>query len=776
MAEAKRPRLTLTVRSTLLAFALSLGSLCAFFIVSRDNMREAALEDAVRSADRASGFLVRSMERMMLQGADSGGEPGSAIRGFLNDFREGTDFAVVVRDKKGLATLAAPRELEGGQKEGASRECMACHKVAAIPARPAGTPGSAMLEDGDSGTVTFIRAVPASEGCFTASCHARERGRNVLGTVSLTVSVPSSADHWVAPLRWGFFEALPALLIGVTGFAAWFSLRLARPKTMMEAALCEKSAGAPWRDLDLEKVGEFRDLAESINSIAQSVRRRQHEMDQNLSMYQSLFENVPCLITVQNRDLQLIRYNNLFAEHFGAKPVEHCYKIYKGRDTKCLNCPVEKTFQDGKSHSTEERGFYKDGSPAYWIVQTAPVRDNRGEVTSVMEMCLDITERKKLEEKLKKSERTYAMIIDNIPVAVFELEAESLQVRNCNRKMSQLYGYCKGEVIGKSFANLFAHGGANLRPEEFRTQKRVAQATHVDKDEKELFVSIDISRTQMNGDDILLAVVTDVTDRIRTEQQVIQSSKMATLGEMAAGVAHELNQPLAVLKMVANYFVRKSRKGEVPDLGDLTNMTEKIVGNVDRATKIIEHMREFGRKPNLEITNVLLNEVLKRACDFFSEQLKIRDIVLKWELDPDQPPVLADPNRLEQVFINLLVNARDAIEDKCTGMECAPRDRVISLRTRSNSRHVVAEVTDTGPGIRKDVLGRIFEPFFSTKEVGRGTGLGLSICYDIITDYEGTIHAFSKPGHGARFVVTFPIADTARAGGADSAAANLPTA
>ena len=769
----QRPRLSLTVRSTLLTLVLGLGCLCALFIAARDNMREAALEDAIRSADRASGFLVRSMERLMLQAGDYGGDPGSAARRFLDDFRDGSDFAVVVRDKKGLATLAAPREQEGMTLDGASRECMACHKEAAIPARPAGSPATSVLEDGDF--VTFIRAVPAREGCFTASCHATERGRNVLGTVGLTVALPSVTDQWIAPLRWGFLEALPALLVGVAGFAAWFSLRLARPKAMMEAALHGKSGGAPWRDLDLEKAGEFRDLAESINSIAQSVRQRQHEMDENLSMYQSLFEGVPCLITVQNRDLRLIKYNNLFGEHFGARPVEHCYKIYKGRDTKCLNCPVEKTFQDGKSHTTEERGFYKDGSPAYWIVQTAPVRNNRGEITAVMEMCLDITERKKLEEKLKKSERTYATIFDNIPVAVFELDAESLQVRNCNRKMSQLYGYCKGEVIGKSFANLFAHGGANLRAEELRIQKRVAQATHVDKDEKEFFVSIDISRTSLNGDDILLAVVTDVTDRIRAEQQVIQSSKMATLGEMAAGVAHELNQPLAVLKMVANYFVRKSRKGEVPDLGDLANMTEKIVGNVDRATKIIEHMREFGRKPNLESTDVLLNEVLKRACDFFSEQLKIRDIVLKWELDPAQPPVLADPNRLEQVFINLLVNARDAIEDKCSARDCTQGDRVISLRTRSNARHVVAEVTDSGPGIPKEVLGRIFEPFFSTKEVGRGTGLGLSICYDIVTDYEGTIHAFSKPGHGARFVVTLPIADAGRAGGTDSAAVNPPT-
>lgn len=764
MEKAPHPRLSLTLRSCLMALAIGLVCLGAFFTVSRDNIRDAALEDVIRAADRSSVFLVRSLERMMMQGAEQGGDLRGSMRGFLDDFRGEAEESVVLRDKKGQTTLTAPLNLEGEVAGGATRECMACHKAANIPARPDNAADSIVLQDSGAGTITVIRAVPSRESCFTASCHDLERGQAVLGTVSLTVSSALVTEYWIAPLRWGFIQSLPALLIGVAGFAAWFSLRLAKPKAIMEAALSEKSAGAPWHALIPDKAGEFRELFESINSIAESIRQRQHEMDDNLSMYQSLFEGVPCLITVQDRDLRLIKYNNLFGDHFGAKPVEHCYKIYKGRDTKCLNCPVEKTFLDGKSHTTEERGFYKDGSPAHWIVRTAPVRNSRGEITAVMEMCLDITDRKKLEEKLKKSERTYATIFDNIPVAVFEIDAETLEVRNCNRKMSQLYGYCKGEVIGKSFTNLFAHSCKNLHPEEFRIQKRVPQATHIDKEDKEFFVSIDISRTLLNGDDIMLVVVTDVTDRIRAEQQVIQSSKMATLGEMAAGVAHELNQPLAVLKMVANFFVRKSRRGELPEPEDLQRMTEKIVGNVDRATKIIEHMREFGRKPNLQSTEVLVNDVLHRACDFFSEQLKIRDIVLKWELDADQPPVLADPNRLEQVFINLLVNARDAIEDKCTGMECAPRNRIIRLRTRSNARHVVAEVIDTGPGIPKEVLGRIFEPFFSTKEVGRGTGLGLSICYDIVTDYEGTIHAFSKPGHGARFVVTLPIAESARNG------------
>ncbi len=748
-------RSSFTLRSSLIVLLVLVLSIGVMYFLASGNIRAAAMKGLADSADRVSGSMAANVERLML--AQAGGE---VVRGLLADEGGHPNIAaVLLRDKSGLATMAAPRSSEGAVTGSGSRECLSCHGQTL----PSTTASFVRQKDGET-YLSVVRTLPAREGCFAGSCHAGEAGQGVLGTLSVEFRASQALRDALLPLHQGIAVTLSVMMLGVAGFAAWISSRVTRPCARIASALKGKSAGTSWTDLDPHSSGELRDLAVSVNAIAQSVRLRQQDMDEKLSMYQSLFDGVPCLITVQDRELRLIRYNKLFWEHFGARPADHCFRVYKGRNTKCANCPVEKTFLDGKSHTTEEKGFYKDGTPAHWIVRTAPVRNSAGEITAVMEMSLDITQRKELEEKLKKSERTYSTIFDNIPVAVFELNAEDLVVRNCNRKMSQLYGYCKGEVIGKPFTQLFAHGSPASHADDLRNQKRVPQATHVDKEDKDFFVSIDVSRTSLNGDSILLAVVTDVTDRIRTEQQVIHSSKMATLGEMAAGVAHELNQPLAVLKMVANFFVRKLRRGELPEPGDFQGMTDKIVNNVDRATKIIEHMREFGRKPNLESSPVLVNEVMQRACDFFSEQLKIRDIVINWELDPQQPPVLADPNRLEQVFINLLVNARDAIDDKCSERQCTPRDRIITMRTRSNSRHVVAEVLDTGPGIPKDVVARIFEPFFSTKEVGRGTGLGLSICYDIVTDYDGTIHAFSKPGHGARFVVSLPIADTGRQG------------
>jgi Signal transduction histidine kinase regulating C4-dicarboxylate transport system len=251
-----------------------------------------------------------------------------------------------------------------------------------------------------------------------------------------------------------------------------------------------------------------------------------------------------------------------------------------------------------------------------------------------------------------------------------------------------------------------------------------------------------------------------MTKRLETEQQLIQASKMATLGEMATGMAHELNQPLSVIKTAASFIRRKVERGEELARDILATLTEEIDSHVDRASRIINHLREFGRKPEMKLEPVDAGEIMRRALDIFSQQLKLREIEVVLDIDPDLPPVLADAGRLEQVFINMLINARDAIEDKweaAKGHGEAPGDpKRIVLSARAQGRDVRVEIADTGCGIQPGVLDKIFEPFFTTKRVGKGTGLGLSISYGIIKDCGGSIRAESAPGHGTSFIITLP--------------------
>ncbi|OGP64115.1 MAG: hypothetical protein A2170_00080 [Deltaproteobacteria bacterium RBG_13_53_10] len=231
---------------------------------------------------------------------------------------------------------------------------------------------------------------------------------------------------------------------------------------------------------------------------------------------------------------------------------------------------------------------------------------------------------------------------------------------------------------------------------------------------------------------------------------------MAPLGEMATGIAHELNQPLSVIKTASSFLRRKADNGEPIEADILRTMAEEIDNHVDRASKIIGHMRDFGRKSDVVKEKVQVNYVLRRAVDFFKQQLKLREIEVVEDFHEDLPPVLADPNRLEQVFVNLLINARDAIEKKGEQGNHKEEAKRITLKTKAEDAMVTIEVTDTGTGIPEAILHRIFEPFFTTKKVGKGTGLGLSISYGIVQDYDGTIKVESKDGEGATFIIKFP--------------------
>jgi histidine kinase len=189
-------------------------------------------------------------------------------------------------------------------------------------------------------------------------------------------------------------------------------------------------------------------------------------------------------------------------------------------------------------------------------------------------------------------------------------------------------------------------------------------------------------------------------------------------------------------------------------------MLEKIDRNVNRSASIISHMRQFARKSDVVLGEIQINDVLKRAYDIFSQQLKVRGIDVTWDIEQPLPTIMADSSRLEQVFINLLLNARDAIEEKWWAPEPAMGTKKITLKTKLEGNTVVVEVKDTGIGISEDIADKVFEPFFTTKEVGKGTGLGLSISYGIIKDCHGDIKATMNEQGETCFRITFPTKES----------------
>ena len=310
--------------------------------------------------------------------------------------------------------------------------------------------------------------------------------------------------------------------------------------------------------------------------------------------------------------------------------------------------------------------------------------------------------------------------------------------------------------MDKSFLMLFKEETRDDYASLLKNSIELNQVVHQNRSGDSLYVNIRISPSEYAGEQVFLVTTSDITQRLQTEQQLIQASKMATLGEMATGVAHELNQPLSVIKTASRFFIKKiSRKEKIKD-DILAAMAGEIDSYVDRATKIITHMRDFGRKTDATLEKFQVNEILESAMQILGQQLKVRGIEVEWELQADIPRIKADPGRLEQVFINLLINARDAIDEKWQSPQPAAEKKRIRLKTRSDGDKVVVEICDSGCGIPGKVVNRIFEPFFTTNKVGHGIGLGLSISYGIIQECNGSIQAVSQAESGTCFIMKFP--------------------
>jgi C4-dicarboxylate-specific signal transduction histidine kinase len=312
-------------------------------------------------------------------------------------------------------------------------------------------------------------------------------------------------------------------------------------------------------------------------------------------------------------------------------------------------------------------------------------------------------------------------------------------------------------LIALSFMDFFLEDERDTYASKIKKLKELNQVKNINKTGEVRFVNIRVSPFEYPGRKVLLVTAGDITKGLEAQIQLIQAGKMATIGEMATGVAHELNQPLTVIKTASNYLIKKARKNEAIPQDILLTMADEIDRHVDRAANTINHMRQFGRKYDITLEEVQVNAILKQSFEIFSQQFKLREINVVWNLDDSVSLVSAETNRLEQVFINLLINARDAIDEK-RQINGNNTDllREIQITTCSEKDSIIIKIHDSGVGIPEAIIDKIFEPFFTTKTIGEGTGIGLSISYGIIQDFGGRLQVSSVKGEGSCFTIYLP--------------------
>ena len=257
----------------------------------------------------------------------------------------------------------------------------------------------------------------------------------------------------------------------------------------------------------------------------------------------------------------------------------------------------------------------------------------------------------------------------------------------------------------------------------------------------------------------LIGTVYDITEKKLLESQLIQTGKLASVGELAAGIAHELNQPLMVIRSKNQLLQRRLRNETIPP-EQIAEATEMVERNTKRMMNIINHLRAFARQSEQAQDVVRINKVIDDCFLLIGEQLRLLDIQIKKVFAPGLPRIQADGNRLEQVFLNLLGNARDAVvekREKCADKERYQAEIVIHTGMSEAKTHLVILISDNGGGIPPGLEKTIFDPFVTSKEVGKGTGLGLSISYGIIKEHGGEIRVAKSGPEGTTFSVELPV-------------------
>ena len=386
------------------------------------------------------------------------------------------------------------------------------------------------------------------------------------------------------------------------------------------------------------------------------------------------------------------------------------------------------------------------------------------EVILLADSFINMTNRIMISQiKLKESEEKYRHLVSSGPNPIFVIDRKTFEILNANPRAEETYGYTKDELTGMLFTNLgpFEYKDSDLSQAEIddwqKAQAANSKVQYYKKDNSPLYVSLHASPTRYKDRDALIIATTDITEMVEKDNQLIQASKMTNLGEMSAGIAHELNQPLNAIKMASEFLEMMIEKNRKIPQQDLYDVIKEVSCQVDRSAAIINRLRDFGRKSDFTKEEIFLNEPVKGVLEILGRQLSLQNIEVELDLDETIPPILAHNNRLEQVIFNLITNARDALNQK-QELEEDSENRHIRIRSSKNGERVTLTVSDNGIGIHESLRERIFEAFFTTKEMGEGMGLGLSISYGIVKDYGGDIDIESKEGLGTTFKLSFPCA------------------
>ncbi len=494
--------------------------------------------------------------------------------------------------------------------------------------------------------------------------------------------------------------------------------------------------------------------------------------------WEETFDAVPDLITILDNNYRILRTNKAMAKRLGVNVKETkgltCYKYVHGTDTPPALCPYARLLKDGLDHTTAD--IYEERLGGWFFVSISPVNDRNGNVTRRVHIARDITALKKAEAALRESEERYRLLFENANDAVFI--SQDRVIKFPNPKTLEMADCSEEELAKIPFVNLIHPEDREMVLGRHRSRLK-GEAVHdtysfrlVNRSDKKLWVQINSVLIEWEGKPAVLNFLRDITREKLLETHLQQARKMEAIGTLAGGIAHDFNNILWAIIGYAEIALYHEL-GE----GDPARYSiEQVLKASYRAKELVQQILTFSRQSEHEIKPIrvspIVKDVMKLLRASFPSTIQIRQ-----DLAPDPGKVMADPVQIHQIMMNLCTNAAHAMREKGGVLEVAltqidlGRKEILRYPDLDAGSYLKIRVSDTGHGMDRLVMDRIFDPYFTTKEKEEGTGLGLAMVHGIVKGNGGAISVESNPGKGTDFTIVFPIIESR---GENEAGENVP--
>jgi two-component system NtrC family sensor kinase len=479
-----------------------------------------------------------------------------------------------------------------------------------------------------------------------------------------------------------------------------------------------------------------------------------------------LFESLSFPTLLLNKDMVVTAVNEKFLDKYGCRQEDligkQCNQVLCKTEEPCPKptCPVYRVIHEKKGASEILKITGSDGQDIYEDRVCSPIMDEQGDVIYVMVSLRDVTRTKLLELELRKTNDFLQNIIASSVSAIIVADMKGV-VLLMNESARKLFGYTDQMAVGKSIAEyLYTPGGARSVMKKLRSpgyggigKLHATAMTVIHSSGKEIPVEMNASIIYQDSKEIAtMGIYTDLRPKIAIEKKLkeaerikmMQSNKMASLGHLAAGVAHEINNPLSGILIDASLILE-----ELEQTSPIRKQIQDIIADTNRCKEIVKNLLAYSRQTEFKKEVLNINGVIEQAFSFMREHALLHNIKVNKEFSSSMLICEGDNNQLLQVFTNMIINATQAMEGKGAITIRATKDK--------GEGKIYVEISDTGCGIPQENMRRIFEPFFTTKEEGKGTGLGLSTVRDILEKHGGNITVKYTCPEGTTFLIELPL-------------------